>query len=307
MGAQETTYNPSGITVGLREDLSDIITNIAPTETVFMKNIGKTKVKATYHEWLTDTLTAAANCAVTEGMDASLTTPNAQTRIGNYTQVAAKWFAVSDTLEAVDKAGRKSEIAYQTSLFLKMLARDMEYGLLNNAVYTSTDPRSAKGAKGFITTNCAGFTTGTTSTTLTEELFNDAIQSAFDQGGNPNMVITTSALKRVISAFDGNNKLTTNVDASDKKIIMSVDYYESDFGIVKVYISRFLAYDDGADYHSVLFLEKEKWQLGTLIPLKVEKLAKTGLGQKIQISTEYTLVCREEKANARIKNCYVGS
>ena len=65
-------------------------------------------------------------------------------RSANRKQIAAKWFAVSDSLEAVDKAGRKSEIQYQTGLFLKMLARDMEYGLLNNALATSTDPRSAK-------------------------------------------------------------------------------------------------------------------------------------------------------------------
>lgn len=84
-------------------------------------------------------------------------------------------------------------------------------------------------------------------------------------------------------------------------------YYESDFGVVKVYATRFLATDDDANYESVLILEKEKWALGTLQPLKTEKLAKTGLSTKIQISTEYTLICREEKANARIKNCNISA
>jgi hypothetical protein len=307
--ATSTTYAPAGITTGLREDLSDVITNIAPTDTVFMSNIGKEKVKGKFHEWLTDTLTTAANCAVTEGNDAVLTTIAAQTRTGNYTQVAAKWFAISDTLETVDKAGRKSEIAYQTGLFLKMLARDMEYGLLNNALATAADPRSAKGVKGWIETNSTakvGFTTGTASTTLTESDFNKAIQLCWDEGGNPGMVLAPANLKRKISAFTGNSKLTTNIDADQKKIILSVDYYESDFGIVKVYATRFLAYDDGATYESCLILEKEKWALGTLQGLKTEKLAKTGLSTKIQMSTEYTLISREEKANARIKNCYIG-
>lgn len=254
----------------------------------------------------TDTLTTAANCAVTEGNDAVLTTAAAQTRVGNYTQVAAKWFAVSDSLEAVDKAGRKSEIAYQTGLFLKMLARDMEFGLLNNSTSTSTDPRSACGVKGFITTNDVSFTTGTTSTTLTETLFNDNIQACWTAGGNPGMVLAGATLKRKISAFTGNSKLTTNVDAEQKKIILSVDYYESDYGVVKIYASRFLNYDDGATYESCLILEKEKWALGTLQPLKTEKLAKTGLSTKIQLSTEYTLISRAENANAWIKNCYIG-
>jgi hypothetical protein len=307
--ATSTTYLPTGITTALREDLSDVITNIAPTDTIFMSSIGKEKVKGKYHEWLTDTLTTAANCAITEGNDASLTTIAAQTRVGNYTQIAAKWFAVSDSLEAVDKAGRKSEIQYQTGLFLKMLARDMEYGLLNNALATSTDPRSAKGVKGFVTTNSVGsvgFTTGTASTTLTETAFNTAIQLCWTAGGNPGMVLCPANLKRKISAFTGNSKLTTNINADQKKVILSVDYYESDFGIVKIYASRFLDYDDGATYESVFILEKEKWALGTLQPLKTEKLAKTGLSTKIQMSTEYTLISRAENANARIKNCYVG-
>ncbi len=299
--ATETTYAPSGITTALREDLSDVITNIAPTDTVFMSNIGKEKVKGKYHEWLTDTLTTAANCAVTEGNDAVLTTPNAQTRVGNYTQVAAKWFAVSDTLEAVDKAGRKSEIQYQTSLFLKMLARDMEYGLLNNSTATSADPRSAKGVKGWITTNATTFTTGTATTTLTETGFNTRIQECWEAGGNPGMVLAPANIKRKISAFTGNAKITTNMDAENKKIILSVDYYESDFGVVKVYATRFLAVDS-TGYESCLILEKEKWALGTLQGLKTEKLAKTGLSTKIQMSTEYTLISREEKANAWIKN-----
>lgn len=87
--ATTTTYAPAGITTALREDLSDTIVNIAPTDTVFMSNIGKEKVKQRYHEWLQDTLTTAANCAVTEGNDAVLTTAAAQTRVGNYTQMGA--------------------------------------------------------------------------------------------------------------------------------------------------------------------------------------------------------------------------
>jgi hypothetical protein len=308
MGSTSTTYSPTGITTGMREDLSDVITNIAPTDTVFLSNIGKEKVKGRYHEWLQDTLTTAANCAVSEGNDASLTDIAAQTRVGNYTQIAAKWFAISDTLEEVDKAGRKSEIAYQTGLFLKMLARDMEYGLLNNSTATSTDPRSAKGVKGWITTNTygkVGFTSGTASTTLTETIFNDGIQLCWTEGGNPNMVLVGSTLKRRISAFEGNGKITTNMDAENKKIILSVDYYESDYGVVKIYASRFLATDDTSSYESCLILEKEKWALGTLQPLKTEKLAKTGLSTKIQMSTEYTLIARQQKANAWIKNCNI--
>ena len=306
--ATSTTYAPSGITTALREQLSDVITNIAPTDTPFMSNIGKKKVKGKYEEWLTDTLTAAANNAVTEGNDAVYTEIVAQTRVGNYTQIATKWFKISDTLEVVDKAGRKGEVAYQTSLKLKELARDMEYGLINNALATSTDPRCAKGLKGWITTNALtkniGFTTGTASTTLTEDGFNDAIQACWTEGGAPTMCLTTGSLKRKISAFTGNSKSSITIPMDENKMIFSIDYYESDFGTVKVYADRFINYDDSSYYESVFLLEKEKFQLGTLKPVTVEKLAKAGLAIPVQISTEYTLISRQEAASARIQNCY---
>lgn len=307
-----TTYAPTAITTGMREDLSDIITNIAPTDTVFMSNLSKVKVKNRYTEWLLDTLTTAANTAVTEGNDFVAQTIAAQTRTGTYTQIAAKWFAISDTLEAVDKAGRKSEVSYQTSLFLKALARDMEFSLLNNVMYTATDPRSTKGLKGWVLTSSNVYTTGVSTNTCGEVKFNDLIEKVWIQGGNPSMILTTSVGKRAISAFTGNAKITTNMDAENKKIILAVDYYESDFGVVKVYASRFLNEDTqagaggagaltNANYYSVFVIEKEKFQMGILKPLVTEKLAKTGLATKVQMSTEYCLISRAEAASGRLQ------
>ncbi len=100
--------------IGQREDLIDVIYNISPTETPFMSSIGKTKATAVYHEWQTDSLDAAttANAAV-EGADASDATLSPTTRLGNYTQILQKTIKVSGTLDTVNKAGRKSEKAYQ--------------------------------------------------------------------------------------------------------------------------------------------------------------------------------------------------
>lgn len=300
--ATSTTSNPSGITVGLREDLDDIISNIAPTDTVFLSNISKVKVKAVTHEWLEDTLASAANNSVTEGNDAVWATIVAPQRYHNTAQISAKWFKISDVLETVDKAGMKSQIAYTTSQKLKELARDMEYALINNATETTSDPRSLKGLKGWITSNVVNFTTGTSVTTITETRFNDDLQRCWSRGGNPNMVLAPAFSKRKISSFTGNSKLTTTIPADETKVILSVDYYECDFGIVKVYASRFIATDDNTMYESIFYLEKEKFQLGSLIPVKTEKLAKTGLGQGVQISTTYTLISRAESASSRMKN-----
>jgi hypothetical protein len=98
--------------IGQREDLSDVIYDISPKDTPIMSSIGKTKATAVYHEWQTDVLDAAttANAAI-EGDDATAKAVTPTVRLGNYTQIVTKTIQVSGTLEAVDKAGRKSEKA----------------------------------------------------------------------------------------------------------------------------------------------------------------------------------------------------
>ena len=98
--------------IGQREDLSDVIYNISPTDTPFMSSIGKTKATAVLHEWQVDSLSAPTldNYAV-EGATASDATMSPTTRVGNRTQIAQKTVKISGTLQSVDKAGRKSEKA----------------------------------------------------------------------------------------------------------------------------------------------------------------------------------------------------
>ncbi len=101
--------------IGAREDLSDVIYNISPTDTPIMSSIGKSKATGVYHEWQTDALAAATTSnALVEGADASAADLSPTTRIGNYTQIVGKTVQISGTLEAVDKAGRKSEKALAT-------------------------------------------------------------------------------------------------------------------------------------------------------------------------------------------------
>jgi hypothetical protein len=98
--------------VGAREDLIDVIYDISPQDTPIMSSIGKTKATAVYHEWQLDSLAAATvSNAQVEGADADAVTLSPTTRVGNYTQIIAKTIKVSNTLEAIDKAGRKSEKA----------------------------------------------------------------------------------------------------------------------------------------------------------------------------------------------------
>jgi hypothetical protein len=131
--------------VGNREDLTDVIYNISPTDTPFMSSVGKTNATAVYHEWQTDSLADATTAnAVVEGADASSATLAPTTRVGNRTQISQKTIQIAGTLESVDKAGRKSEKAYQLSKASSELKRDMEKILLSNQAAVTGDASTAR-------------------------------------------------------------------------------------------------------------------------------------------------------------------
>jgi len=65
---------------------------------------------------------AAANVSV-EGDDATFTSLTSPARFGNYLQILSKTFLVSDTLEAVKKAGRGSEVARGAMVKMRELKR----------------------------------------------------------------------------------------------------------------------------------------------------------------------------------------
>jgi len=285
------TYNA----VGNREDLSDIITNISPTDTPLYSMFGRTKADATYHEWLEDELAAPGANKAVEGAEYTIGTVTARTRKGNYTQIFTKGYGVSGTQEAVKKAGIKSEIAYQMQKAMKEIARDVEYAIVNNVSAVAGDastPREMGGIQAFVTTNVLD--NGGTPRDLTEDLLNDGIQAAWEAGGSPDVVVCSGKQKRVISSFTAGT--TKTIDAEDKRLIASIDVYESDFGVVRIVPSRYLS-------SSVVFvLEKGRWKVAYLRPFKQDEKAKTGDKIEKVIIGELTLEARAEKANAIIKD-----
>ena len=70
--------------IGLREDLSDIIYNISPTDTPFMSSIPQSKATAVTHEWQLDSLAAASGSnAQIEGNEVTFSAITATTRKSN--------------------------------------------------------------------------------------------------------------------------------------------------------------------------------------------------------------------------------
>lgn len=303
--------------VGNREDLTDMIYDISPTETPFMSSIGKTKATATFHEWQTDSLSDAtiANAAV-EGADASSATLSPTTRVGNRTQISQKTIQIAGTEETVDKAGRKSEKAYQLAKASSELKRDMEKIMLANQAASAGDSTTARtlgSLQAWLNTNAvlgAGGTAGSLGTTarvsgtdaaFTETMLKTAVKSAYTNGGNPTVLMVSPTQKQVVSTFAGIAEQRYAAPANKQTTIVgAADVYLSDFGTLSVVPNRFTTPDADDNGEQAFVLDPEYAAVAFLRPFQTNELAKTGDSEKTQLLVEYTLEVKNEAAHAII-------
>lgn len=301
--------------IGNREDLTDVLTNISPTETPFLSSIGRTRASAVFHEWQTDTLaafaTAGANAAA-EGASAAPASGAATTRIGNRTQIFTKELEVSNTQMRVSIAGRASEWEYQMKKRMKELARDIEAQLVLSSALAAGDTTAdtARQLEGWgmsaIANATAGFLSANVETTLTtasdtgtrknldETIFNNMLQTIWNAGGNPDAVHVFGFNKRVISSFSANATRTASVDFGDTRLQAAVDVYQSDFGIVRILLNRFVAQTN------VAFIETQYWRIAELRSMTFSRLAKTGDRELGQFVTEMTLQAAAPTSSGKI-------
>jgi len=299
--------------IGMREDLSDVIYNISPTDTPFMSSIGKTKATAVYHEWQTDSLAAASlsNYAV-EGATASDATMSPTTRVGNRTQIAQKTVKISGTLQSVDKAGRKSEKAYQLAKASSEIKRDMETTLLSNQIAANGDSSTARklgGLQAWLSTNgdfgtdgvagSGGTTARTDGTdrTFTETILKTVIKEVYASGGNPKVLMVNPAHKQVVSAFAGIAAQRFMAPANEPTtIIGAADVYLSDFGTVSVVPNRFMTSTNSCD-ETAFVIDPDMAAVAYLRPFQTNELAVTGDNESTQLLAEYTLEVKNEAAH----------
>jgi hypothetical protein len=299
--------------VGAREDLTDVIYDISPTDTPIMSSIGKTKATSVYHEWQTDSLAAATTSnALVEGASATEATLSPTVRLGNYTQIVGKTVMVSGTLLASDLAGRKSEMAYQLAKASAEIKRDIETIITANQGQTAGSSGSAARKMGsllsYIKSNTnvsAGTTAGGDPTTLgvstrtdgttrtfTETILKDVIKQVFESGGTPSVLMVSPALKQTVSAFTGLAAQRYQVPTSGQATILAgADLYQSDFGVLQIVPNRFMRTRDA------LVLDPEYAALAYLRPFQTNDIAKVGDAEKKQILAELTLEVRNEAAH----------
>lgn len=298
--------------VGEREDLSDVITRIDPDETPVFSALKKETGNGVFVEWQVQELAAAsASNHVNEGADAALATPTATTRLGNYMQISVKDAQISGTLDAVDKAGRDKETAYQKVLKGLELRRDIEKSLHADTARSGSDPRKAGSLSSWISNVSVGATgaaptgdgsdlpTGGTDRDLTLAMIDEAMQAAYTDGGQPNMLVVSPAKKVAFSDLNGGSVATNQINYTaprEAAIVGSVSLYLSDFGQLDVVIDRF-ASDD-----RVLLLDSDYASICTLPSrnFAVSELARTGDSEKFQIVTEWTLKVSAPKAHGAV-------
>jgi len=313
--AQPTNTFDSYDARGIREDLANVIYNISPEETPFMSNVGKTSAKSTYFEWQEDSLAATdtANAQI-EGDDAPAVEPSPTSRIGNYTQISRKTVTVSGTVEAVDKAGRKSEMAYQMAKRAAELKRDMEAIATSGQAAvagSSTVARNTAGFGAFLRTNTSNGATGTnptlsgttsgfpnaagsagTSRVYTETILKSVIASVWTNGGDAKMLMVGPALKQAVSGFAGIAAQRFNVQgAKQGTIIGAADIYVSDFGNLEVVPNRFMPAT--VAYH----VDPSMAAIAMLRPFEKVELAKTGDAEKMMLVCEWGVKVNNEKAH----------
>lgn len=299
---------------GIRENLSDIIYRISPEETPFMNNGGKEKAENTFFEWQTDALAATDTTnAFIEGDDVDSVGYQANTataRVGNYTQISRKSVIVAGTLDAVNKAGRKKEMAYQLAKRSAELKRDMEaICLMKQAAVAgnSTTARNTASLSTFIVTNTSNVvaggadptlnvlttarTDGTTPVAFTETMLKNNLQKVWTSGGKPEILMVDGPQKQTVSSFAGIavNRFEIK-SAKQGTIIGAADIYVSDFGNVSIVPNRFQRHRDA------FVLDSEYYSLSFLRPFQTTELAKTGDAEKRMLLVEWGLKVKQEAA-----------
>lgn len=301
---------------GLREDLTDMIYMISPTDVPFSSNIQRGTCSATVHQWQTETL---ANPDLTnarvQGDDATTEAAVPTNQVANYTQISSKTYRVSGTLEAVDKAGRARELAKQRVKKAKELKRDMEAIMLNRQVATlgdaTTTPSTLAGLPNWIRTNVSSGAGGAvaaapnpaplvnkvegTLEAFTEGRLKTVLAAQKTSGGEATIVMMGVNQKGTFSGFQGIATKTYYTNKPEATaIIGAADIYVGDFHVLAAVTNIFQRARD------VFVLDPSMASINFLRGIKTEALAKTGDSEREMMICEYTLKVMNEAAHGAV-------
>ena len=283
--------------VGIKEDISDIISNISPTYTPFQSVIGSETVHNTLFQWQEDALAAVnLNNKNVQGADATETAPVATSLKSNYTQILMKALKVADTTDATSRYGRAKETAYQLGKYSKEVKRDLEAILLSWQVAAAGDntstPAQMHGFKQQVYQG-AVVNTGGVGIAMSEANLLSALSTTYTAGAEPSLLMIPPGEGTTVANFAAASGRTRDLEDM-KKVVNAVDLYVSPYGEVKVILNRF------ANTRTHYVFNPDDWKLAVLRPWTRETLAKTGDATKMMIVGEFSLKHLNSNASSLI-------
>ncbi len=312
--ATATTTTVSN-TSGLAEDFEDIIFSVSPTDTPMLTMAKRKKATARLHQWQEDSLAAASSNKAEEGADASYATAAGTTTLNNFCQISTKSVDISRTLDIVNKYGRKSEVAYQIMKRGKELKRDMEFTICRNQASADATARATAGWECMISGNLVranaaettdysvrGYSASSwtapedgTLVAFTEAALVSALGLAWDDGGDPTVLMMNKKQKNVFNGFTGVATKYNEVKGTNQAVVTgAADVYVSSYGNHAVKLNRYMR--DVA----VFCIDPEYISVAYLDGIKKEKMAKTGDSERYLLTVEYALVCDCRDAHATV-------
>lgn len=320
--AFSNTYDTTspGSAVGNREDLSSVLTILAPEETPLLSLASKKKATATFHEWTADTLATPNADGVSEGADVTSFDDKFanRARLGNYVQKFRRPYLVSDLQQATTSVG-PADIAQAQAKSMRELKRDIEFALASDNDRSAEDgagtPYKLRGLGDWLDSAGpadvpADYRTPAASidangASITEAQFNAVISSIFTVNGEVNNLnlIAGTALRSAVSDFtradtsSNDTTYTVTQSAESKKITLAVDVYESDFGYVKI-LNGNPACMPASDRGYVL--NTQYYGVAELIPMGNTRLEDQGGGERGYCDSTLTLCVNHPGAHGKI-------
>jgi len=307
----------------LKESLDSVIWDLFPMDMVFQNAIDKVNVKQPQHQWVFDSLAAAANNKQVQGDDFSYTTAVTATRVSNYTQIARKAIVLSNTLIASETVGQ-NPLGREVMKQMKQYKRDVEFDLLGRQGSSAGATGTAAASGGVLAwiwgtgatipgntvaaTSSAGTTPSyasaavagqTDGTTAASSIVYSDVESAAElawlDGGEPDLILCSNGQKKVVDGFTSRATRTADIKDTDVLTIQATaNLIITSFGTFKVVMSRYIP------RNCLVLLQTDKWAMGQLRAPKVIDIAQTGDATKKAIVGEYTLIARNPNASAKV-------
>jgi hypothetical protein len=289
---------------GSREVMLVTAVNTGTNTLTVVRGYGATTAEALADNQLLHILGNAA----LEGDDRPTTRFTNRVRKTNYTQIFTASVEVSGSQLAAQQVGIADEMDYQKQERLRELLRDLENCVINgvspasNPEGSSTVRRTFKGIIPFVSTNVfvngsGGFPAGSGAglNGLTEDQINTGMRLIWEQSsGHVDTIVVNGFQKRRINSFITSARRFGPEDESFRDL---VSVYESDFGVCRVVMSRWMP------ANTVLLLDSSRIEVMPLSSrnFQFKKLASSGDSEVGEIIGEYTVEVRNESAHGIIR------